>query len=642
MNLLSLSQISQTYDLKPVLQDITLAIDTNERVGIIGANGSGKSTLFKIIAGELIASSGSVSIRRGIQLGLLAQEPKLDPNLTINQTLSASLGEIQKVISDYQLINNQIANCQDEDELKKLQPEHELIEQRLEQLGGWHYQHRIDTILGYLGLKADDKLINNLSGGERKRVALACALIQNPDLLILDEPTNHLDAYTISWLEQYLDNYAGALLLITHDRYFLDNVVDRMIEIDRGKTIGYTGGYSDYLSERAQKQETAAKVQNKLLNLLRKEEAWLRQGVRARGTKSKYRIQNVYELREKARQEAEYQLQGRLSSTKRLGNTVLETEKLTVYFKEQLLVKELDFIMVKGDRVAIVGPNGCGKTTLLKTLIGMLPATSGKITLGKNTEVAYFAQDRLDLDGEITVWKYLAENAETIKVGSEFRNIRSYLTDFKFDNNKLLSKIHTLSGGEKNRLVLAKLLLTSTNLLVLDEPTNDLDIDTLQWLEQALIDFPGCVLFVSHDRFFLDKVASSVLVFEEKAKVTRYAGNYSLYKELYSTSSTSSTSSNEQKENISKPVSTSQVVEKKSNVRKGLSYKEQQELVTLETQLASLEEEIKNLELQLSDPISYGLNHQQIADLGQQLEPRQNQLDQLYQRWLELEEKKDS
>ncbi|MBK7996452.1 MAG: ABC-F family ATP-binding cassette domain-containing protein [Blastocatellia bacterium] len=636
MNLLSLSQISQTYDLKPVLQDITLAIDTNERVGIIGANGSGKTTLFKIIAGELTASSGSVSIRRGIQLGLLAQEPKLDPNLTINQTLSASLSEIQQVISDYQLINNQIANCQDEDELKKLQPQHELIEQRLEQLGGWQYQHRIDTILGYLDLKAEDKLINNLSGGERKRVALACALIQNPDLLILDEPTNHLDAYTISWLEQYLDNYSGALLLITHDRYFLDNVVDRMIEIDRGRTISYTGGYSDYLAERAQKQETAAKVQNKLLNLLRKEEAWLRQGVRARGTKSKYRVQNVYELREKARQEAEYQLQGRLSSTKRLGNTVLETEKLTVYFQEQLLVKELDFIMVKGDRVAIVGPNGCGKTTLLKTLIGMLPATSGKIVLGKNTEIAYFAQDRLDLDGEMTVWKYLAENAETIKVGSEFRNIRSYLSDFKFDSNKLLSKIHTLSGGEKNRLVLAKLLLTSTNLLVLDEPTNDLDIDTLQWLEQALIDFPGCVLFVSHDRFFLDKVATSVLVFEEKAKVTRYAGNYSLYKELYSTP----TSSNEQ--TISKTTPTTQVVEKKANARKGLSYKEQQELTALETQLASLEEEIKTLELQLSDPISYGLNHQQLAELGQQLEPRQNQLDQLYQRWLELEEKKNN
>lgn len=636
MNLLSLSQISQTYDLKPVLQDITLAIDTNERVGIIGANGSGKTTLFKIIAGELTASSGSVSIRRGIQLGLLAQEPKLDPNLTINQTLSASLSEIQQVISDYQLINNQLANCQDEDELKKLQPQHELIEQRLEQLGGWQYQHRIDTILGYLDLKAEDKLINNLSGGERKRVALACALIQNPDLLILDEPTNHLDAYTISWLEQYLDNYSGALLLITHDRYFLDNVVDRMIEIDRGRTISYTGGYSDYLAERAQKQETAAKVQNKLLNLLRKEEAWLRQGVRARGTKSKYRVQNVYELREKARQEAEYQLQGRLSSTKRLGNTVLETEKLTVYFQEQLLVKELDFIMVKGDRVAIVGPNGCGKTTLLKTLIGMLPATSGKIVLGKNTEIAYFAQDRLDLDGEMTVWKYLAENAETIKVGSEFRNIRSYLSDFKFDSNKLLSKIHTLSGGEKNRLVLAKLLLTSTNLLVLDEPTNDLDIDTLQWLEQALIDFPGCVLFVSHDRFFLDKVATSVLVFEEKAKVTRYAGNYSLYKELYSTP----TSSNEQ--TISKTTPTTQVVEKKANARKGLSYKEQQELTALETQLASLEEEIKTLELQLSDPISYGLNHQQLAELGQQLEPRQNQLDQLYQRWLELEEKKNN
>ncbi len=638
MNLLSLNQISKTYDLKPVLQSVTLAVDSNERVGIIGANGSGKSTLFKIISGELNPDDGTVSLRRKLTLGLLAQEPTLELNLTINETLAASLTTIQNIVTQYQNITERLANCQDQKELEQLQPEHELVEQRLEQLGGWQYQHRIDTILGYLDLKADNKLVKNLSGGERKRVALACALIQNPDLLILDEPTNHLDADTISWLEQYLDNYQGALLLITHDRYFLDNVVDRMIEIARGRVVNYDGGYSDYLSERAERQETEAKTQNKLLNLLRREEEWLRQGVRARGTKSKYRVQNVFELREKARQDAEYQLHSRLSTTKRLGNTILETNQLTKHYNDQVLVKDLDFIMVKGDRVALVGPNGCGKTTLLRTLVGLEQATSGIITVGKNTEIAYFAQDRLDLDGEVTVWQYLAENAEMIKVGLEFRNVRSYLNDFKFDNSKLLSKIHTLSGGEKNRLVLAKLLLANTNLLVLDEPTNDLDIETLQWLEQSLIDFPGCVLFVSHDRFFLDKVSTSLLVFESNGRIAHYAGNYSLHKQLSTDKSSIETA--EKKQAAKAPALAN--TEKKATNRAGLSYKEKHELKETELQLETIEKEISTLESQLSDPISHGLgnSHEQFAQLNKQLEKAKERADLLYQRWLELEEKK--
>lgn len=643
MNLLSLNQISKTYDLKPVLQSITLAVDTNERVGIIGANGSGKTTLFKIISGEIFPDTGDVALRKNITLSLLAQEPKLEPTLTISETLASSLTAIQKIITEYQNITERLASCQDEKELQQLEPEHELIEQRLEQLGGWQYQHRIDTILGYLDLKADNRLIKNLSGGERKRVALACALIQNPDLLILDEPTNHLDAYTISWLEQYLDNYQGALLLITHDRYFLDNVVDRMVELSRGKATNYSGGYSDYLAERRERQETDSKTHNKLLNLLKREEEWLRQGVRARGTKSKYRVQNVFELREKARQEAEYQLHSRLSSTKRLGNTVLETNKLTKNYQEETLVKDLDFIMVKGDRVALVGPNGCGKTTLLRTLIGLETPTSGVITKGKNTEISYFAQDRLDLDGEITVWQYLSENAEMIKVGEEFRNVRSYLNDFKFDNSKLLSRIHTLSGGEKNRLVLAKLLLASTNLLVLDEPTNDLDIETLQWLEDSLINFPGCVLFVSHDRFFLDKVASSVLVFEGKGQIARYAGNYSLYKQLSADKSQAKEPQTVEKAPKTSTTSTQPNLEKKAT-RTGLSYKEKQELKEVEIQLEVIEKEINTLESQLSDPVSHGLssNYEQFNELNKQLESLKETADSLYQKWLELEEKKSS
>lgn len=639
MNLLSISQVSKTYDLKPVLQGITLAVDSGERVGIIGSNGAGKSTLFKLISGEISADEGSVSLRRGITLALLPQEPHLDGEATVNSTIAASMVEVQEVVTQFQQLTEQIAACQDEAELEKLHPLHEEIEHRMEQVGGWQYQHRIDMILGHLGLvRNDDKQIKFLSGGERKRVALACALIRNPDLLILDEPTNHLDAITISWLEQYLDSYSGALLLITHDRYFLDNVVDRMIELAGGKATSYRGGYSDYLMARAERQETEARTQTRLLNLLRREEEWLRRGVRARGTKSKYRVQNVLELREAARREADQQLQNSLSTTHRLGNTILETKKLSKDYNGQPLVKDLNFIMVRGDRVALLGPNGCGKTTLVKVLLGMEAPSSGEVVMGKNTRIAYFAQDRLDMDMEITVWEYIAENAEMIKIGNEFRSTRSYLSDFKFGNDKLLSKISTLSGGEKNRLVLAKMLLTDANLLVLDEPTNDLDIETLQWIEQSLNDFPGCVLFVSHDRFFLDKVATSMLVFEGNGRMVRHAGNYSLYVQLNAQPDANKSSV----ETTRKETSKENNKESNKKTRPGLSYKEQQELKKLEEQLSVQEEEIKRLEMILSDPIAHGMgnDHQKMAALADELTTTRATLDQYYERWLALEEKK--
>lgn len=635
MNLLSINQVSKRYDLKIVLKDITFGIDSGERMGIIGANGSGKTTLFNLIAGVYPPDTGTVSIRRGITVGLLPQEPHLDPALTIQQTLAASLVEVQQTVTQYQQMTERLAQCQDEQELQALHSDYEVLEHRMEQVGGWHYQHRIDTILGHLKLAQHNGLVGQLSGGERKRVALACVLIQNPELLILDEPTNHLDALTITWLEDYLDNYKGALLLITHDRYFLDNVVDRMLELARGQATSYQGGYSDYLSARAERQASEARAHASLLNLLRREEEWLRRGVRARGTKSKYRIQSVLDLREQARVEAELVLEMQLSTTKRLGSSILVTEHLTKRYQDQPLVEDLNFIMVKGDRVGVVGPNGCGKTTLLKTLIGEEVATSGRVILGKNTVISYFAQNRLDMDMELTVWQYISDNAEMVKVKGEFRTVRSYINDFKFTADRLENRLKTLSGGEKNRLVLAKMLLTDANLLVLDEPTNDLDIETLQWVEQALIDFPGCVLFVSHDRFFMDKVATALLVFEGNGRIAIHAGNYSLYKQLTSDKAL------EKAESTKATLAPSASETPKTN-RKGLSYKEQQELTNIEKSLAALESEIKTLEAQLSDPVSHGLgsNYTELTKLVARLAEAKAASDGLSERWLELEEKR--
>ncbi|MBX7222041.1 MAG: ABC-F family ATP-binding cassette domain-containing protein [Blastocatellia bacterium] len=635
MNLLSLHQLSKTYDIKPILQDVTLAVDDTERVGIIGSNGSGKTTLFRLIEGTVTPDAGTISVRRGISLGLLAQEPHLTPNRTVQEVIDASLVEVRQVAAAFEQLSEKMAAAQNETELSQLHEEYEAVEHRMEQLGGWNYQHRIDAILGHLDIRRSAQAVESLSGGERKRVALACTFIRNPELLILDEPTNHLDVQTIAWLEAYLDEYKGALLLITHDRYFLDNIVDRMVEIADGTATTYRGGYSDYLEARAEREEIEDRTHSRLLGLLRREEAWLRRGVRARGTKSKHRIRTVLEMREQARREQEEFMRGGITSAQRLGNTILETKDLKVECAGIRLVENLEFILNKGDRIALVGPNGSGKTTLLRTLIGQIPPTAGTVTQGKNTSFAYFAQNRLDLDQELTVWDYINGNAEMVNVRGEFRTIRSYLRDFKFGNDHLHSKIKLLSGGEKNRLVLAKILLTDANVLVLDEPTNDLDIETLQWIEATLNDFQGCVLFVTHDRFFLDKVATGLLVFEGNGQVTKHAGNFSLYQQL------KAIADEEAKAQSAPPPALKTQAPEVKKQRTGLSYKEKQELEQLEVKLAELEAEKKSLEEQLSNPELSGIgsNYQKLAEIGLTLDALHAEIDRCSERWLELEER---
>lgn len=635
MNILSITQVTRSFGLQPVLDKVSLAINLGERVAIIGANGSGKTTLFNMISGEVEPDSGVVSLRRGISVGVLPQEPQFDPTATIHDTLAASLVEIQQVIADYQAITEQMAATTNETEFLKLQAAHDEIEHRLEHLGGWQYQHRLDMLRGYLDIPDDQKRMGELSGGERKRVALACAFLRNPDLLVLDEPTNHLDATTISWLEQYLDTYPGSLLLITHDRYFLDNIVDRMVELSGGKAIGYKGGYSDYLMARAETEAQEARSHAKLLNLLRREEAWLRRGVRARGTKSKHRINSVLELREQARREAELNLSAHYAIQKDLGNTILETRQVTVQIEGRTLVNKLDFILKKGERVALLGPNGCGKTSLLKVLLKQAEPASGEVIHGKNTRIAYFSQDRDEMETPDTIWKFISENAEFVKVNGEFRNVRSYLSDFKFANERLDVPVCSLSGGEKTRLKLAKLLLLEANLLVLDEPTNDLDIDTMQWVEELLNSFAGCVLFVTHDRFFLDKVATSMLVFEGNGEVVNHAGNYSLYTQLKSLQEEDKAKSQKAEAQAANP-------QPKKTPKPGLSYKEKLELAALEKEIATLEQKKVEIETKLSQPAEFGIesNYQLLSDLTDELTSVNQDLETSLERWMELEEKR--
>ena len=544
MPVLTAHAVTKAYGLKPLFDKATFTIRRGEKVALLGPNGTGKSTLLRVLAGIEPLDTGTIDRRRDANILYLPQEPELDPTRTPREIAREGLTQWHAAKSRYDDVSHRIGEGEITD---ALMAEQASLAEDVERLGGWSRDHEVDEILLHLGVRDVERPVGTMSGGEKRRVALARILVAKPDLAIFDEPTNHLDADTIAWLEEYLvREFPGAVLLVTHDRYVLEKVATRIFDLENGQVTEYTkrndgvGAFVDFLEQKAERLAQAGRVESNRQNFLRKEIEWLRRGPKARSTKQKARIQRAETAIavEGPRARGEVELVGLESGSSRLGKTILDLVDVCLDLGGRRLIDNLTMRLVKGNRVGIVGPNGAGKTTLLRLITGELTATSGTVTRGLQTKIAYFDQARTTLRDDWTVFDNVCERegsdktgGGTVTIGDREMGMRAYLDLFMFDGAALRRKVSALSGGERARVALALALKTGANVLLLDEPTNDLDMDTLGSLEDLIETWPGCVLVVSHDRWFLDRVATSILAFEGEGKMQLYAGNWQSYRE---------------------------------------------------------------------------------------------------------------
>ena len=621
------------YGDKLVLTDVTLTLHEGERVGLVGNNGCGKSTLGEALCGRTPLEAGTLSLRRGAVVEYLAQEPQFDPRQTVRQVVVQSLASWNRAKEEYERATAALAaESGDTEALVRVQAD---AGEELERLGGWDRLHEAESILGSLGIHDPARSVDELSGGERRRVALARVLVGAPDLAILDEPTNHLDVATIEWLENYLRNrFTGALLLITHDRYVLDRVANRTLELHRGQVTSYPGGYASYVEAKAERESLEERTERNRQNFLRRELAWLRRQPKARTTKQKARVDRVEAVRAQARP-AKERVATLQAESSRLGKTILVLENLAIDRGGSRLVSGLDLRMGAGERIGIIGPNGVGKTSLLLCLLQQLAPSSGTMVLGENTRLGYLDQMRSGLDPEKSVRESVALDQSRVFLGDQEVEVGAYLERFLFDRGVQRMAVGSLSGGERARVCLARLLAQNANLLLLDEPTNDLDVSTLAALEFMLTEYGGCALIVSHDRWFLDRVATSILAFEGTGRVVLHAGNYSEYRARVSSLSAEDAPGGAAAK-VRKP--RAEPVLKPPGAK--LSFAERRELDGIFAVIEQAEEEVRRLEAELADPETYRLRGEEVGVLRLRLEEAQGQVSTLTARWEELEEKR--
>lgn len=514
---------------KQVLKNIWLSFFYGAKIGVLGLNGSGKSSLLKIIAGVDTNFQGKVTFDKEYKIGYLQQEPVLDENKTVREVVEEGVQHIVDVIKEYDAINLKFSEPMDDDEMNKtIEKQGELME-LMDHYNAWELDHKLETAMESLRCPLSDTLVNVLSGGERRRVALCRLLLSQPDILLLDEPTNHLDAESVHWLEQFLQNFPGTVIAVTHDRYFLDNVAGWILELDRGEGIPWEGNYSSWLEQKARRLEQEEKTESKRRKTLEKELDWIRMAPKARQAKGKARLNAYDKLQSEEVKEKEAKLDLYIPTGPRLGDVVIELDQVTKSFGNRVLIDNFTASIPKNAIVGIIGPNGMGKSTLFRMIMGQEKPDSGKITIGDTVKLSYVDQSHKDLLPEKTVFEVVGEGNELIKVGTTEVNIRAYLSKFNFSGSDQQKKIEILSGGERNRLHLAITLKEGGNVLLLDEPTNDIDINTLRALEDAIEDFAGCVLVISHDRWFIDRLATHIISFEDDAQVIFYEGNFSDY-----------------------------------------------------------------------------------------------------------------
>ncbi len=519
---------------KHILKDIYLSFYYGAKIGILGLNGAGKSTVMRIIAGLDKAYQGEVVWSPGYSVGYLPQEPQLDDSKTVKEVVMEGVKEITDVLAEYEEINNKFmdeAIMNDPDKMQKLIDRQAEVQDRIESLGAWDLDTKLEIAMDALRTPEGDTPIKNLSGGERRRVALCRLLLQQPDVLLLDEPTNHLDAESVQWLEQHLQQYKGTVLAVTHDRYFLDNVAGWILELDRGEGIPWKGNYSSWLDQKAKRLEKEEKQESKKRKELQRELEWVRMNPKGRHAKNKARLSNYEKMMSEGESEKEARIALPIPNGQRLGNEVIEADNVAKGYDDRLLYENLNFKLPPAGIVGVIGPNGAGKTTLFRMIMGEEEPDAGDIKIGETVQIGYVDQRHADLDPERTVWEVVSGGTEFIEVGGNKINSRAYVSKFNFNGADQNKKVGVLSGGERNRLHLAMTLKTEANVLLLDEPTNDIDVNTLRALEEGIQNFAGCAVVISHDRWFLDRICTHILAFEGDSQVHYFEGTYSEYEE---------------------------------------------------------------------------------------------------------------
>ncbi len=516
---------------KEVLKGIHLSFYPGAKIGVIGGNGAGKSTLLRIMAGQDTEFVGEAWLAKGFTVGYLPQEPVLDESLDVLGNVKLGVAATQGLLDEFEAISMKMAEPMDDDEMMRLLDRQGELQDQIDAVDAWSLDSQLEVAMDALRLPPSDADVSTLSGGEKRRVALCRLLLEKPDLLLLDEPTNHLDAESVAWLEMHLQQYHGTIVLITHDRYFLDNVTEWILELDSGRGIPWKGNYSSWLEQKQKKLAMKDKKESARQRALKDELDWIRQSPKGRQAKSKARVKAFEALLSQGAEEKRSKLELRIPPGPRLGNLVFEADGLTKGYGERLLIDGLDFKVPPGAIVGIIGANGAGKTTLFRMLVGQEQPDAGDLRTGPTVELAYVDQSRGALEGDNNVWQEISEGAEVIEMGRHNMNSRAYVGAFGFKGSDQQKKVGDLSGGERNRVHLAKLLKSGGNVLLLDEPTNDLDVDTLRALEEALLSFAGCALVISHDRYFLDRIATHILAFEGESNVVWFDGNYQAYEE---------------------------------------------------------------------------------------------------------------
>ena len=593
MNILSVENASFAVGHVALLDKTSFQLDSGEKIGLIGRNGAGKSSFLKILAGVQKLDDGQIIVQNNLKIVYVPQESFFDKEATVFDTVAEGLGEIRDLLGRYHRVSHELENGSSETLLKELNE----LQLEIEAKDGWKLDAAVKQTLGELGLPENEK-IGNLSGGQKKRVALAQAWVQKPDVLLLDEPTNHLDIDAIIWLENLLKAFEGSLVVITHDRRFLDNIATRIVELDRGILRSYPGSFSKYSEKKAQELAVEAEHNRLFDKFHAQEEAWIRKGIEARRTRNEGRVRRLEELRRQRaeRRNVQGQVNFKLDSGEKSGKIIAELEHASFAYGDKVIMDKFSAILQRGDKIGLISPNGIGKTTFLKLILGELQPTYGRIRIGSKQEVAYFDQFRSALNENDTVFYTLGQGNDYVEIGGKKKHVMSYLEDFLFHPARAQSPVSSLSGGERNRLLLAKLFTRPANILVLDEPTNDLDIDTQELLEDLLRDYQGTVFLVSHDRMFLDNVITQSIVFEGQGRLKEYIGGYQDYIDAKSREEKFQTPP------APKAAAEPEKVKPKANRTVKLSYKEQRELDALPDEIAALETEQAEINTQLSDP----------------------------------------